>query len=53
MEPVLQTETCSGSKITTGNPNGLSLATLQTAGRAETQTDGRGHGQAPEGMGAS
>lgn len=47
VEPVPQTETCPRSKIT-GNPNGLSLAAHQTAVCAETQTDGHGHGKAPD-----
>lgn len=46
LEQIPQTETCPGSKITTGNPNGLSLATHQTA-FVEKHTDGCGHGKAP------
>lgn len=42
------TETCPRSKITTGNPKGLSLATHQTA-FVEKHTDGRGHRKAPNG----
>ena len=47
LEQILWTETCSRSKISTGNPNGLSLAAHQTADCGETRNDGRGDRMTP------